>query len=185
MTHRPCLLPPDPHPGVLQTGDLRQAIKLPDGCDLNTWLAVATVDFYNITNVLYDPGGEGIASRLLFFVSRLGKMFQAQGLVAIIQCDFSDTPTPCRESKKKTTTSKAIFKTQNFVPVFPARSKQPYTYPDHVSPAPPTRCVTGCFLLSNMYECECICAWVCARKYAWMYKWLTFLFLWALETPPR
>eukprot|EP00669_Euglena_mutabilis_P007440 TRINITY_DN2726_c0_g1_i1.p1 TRINITY_DN2726_c0_g1~~TRINITY_DN2726_c0_g1_i1.p1 ORF type:complete len:225 (+),score=102.51 TRINITY_DN2726_c0_g1_i1:78-752(+) len=38
---------------LVQTGDLRQAIKLPDGCDLNTWLAVATVDFYNITNVLY------------------------------------------------------------------------------------------------------------------------------------
>jgi MOB kinase activator 1 len=37
----------------LESGDLRRAIALPPNTDLNCWLSVATVDFYNITNVLY------------------------------------------------------------------------------------------------------------------------------------
>eukprot|EP01012_Entosiphon_sulcatum_P008678 TRINITY_DN14761_c0_g1_i1.p1 TRINITY_DN14761_c0_g1~~TRINITY_DN14761_c0_g1_i1.p1 ORF type:complete len:226 (-),score=57.07 TRINITY_DN14761_c0_g1_i1:58-735(-) len=38
---------------LIQTGDLRHAIRLPPGVDLNSWLSVQTVDFYNIANVLY------------------------------------------------------------------------------------------------------------------------------------
>jgi MOB kinase activator 1 len=38
---------------TLGSGDLSQAVKLPVGEDLNEWLAVNTVDFFNTTNLLY------------------------------------------------------------------------------------------------------------------------------------
>eukprot|EP01105_Mastigella_eilhardi_P011471 TRINITY_DN2641_c0_g1_i1.p2 TRINITY_DN2641_c0_g1~~TRINITY_DN2641_c0_g1_i1.p2 ORF type:complete len:224 (-),score=85.66 TRINITY_DN2641_c0_g1_i1:554-1201(-) len=39
--------------GTLGTVDLRRAVALPPGEDLNDWLAVNTVDFFNQVNVLY------------------------------------------------------------------------------------------------------------------------------------
>eukprot|EP00758_Cryptobia_borreli_P006695 Tbor_TRINITY_DN5189_c2_g9::TRINITY_DN5189_c2_g9_i1::g.25912::m.25912/K06685/MOB1, Mats; MOB kinase activator 1 len=38
---------------LLKSGDLAKAVQLPAGADRNHWLSVHTVDFYNITNVLY------------------------------------------------------------------------------------------------------------------------------------
>lgn len=38
---------------TLGSGDLRQAVMLPRGEDMNEWLAVNTVDFFNTTNLLY------------------------------------------------------------------------------------------------------------------------------------
>lgn len=38
---------------LVQSGDLGKAVALPPGADIHHWLSVNTVDFYNITNVLY------------------------------------------------------------------------------------------------------------------------------------
>ncbi|KAK9317405.1 Mob1/phocein [Lipomyces starkeyi] len=38
---------------TLGSGSLRQAVLLPEGEDMNEWLAVNTVDFYNQINMLY------------------------------------------------------------------------------------------------------------------------------------
>ncbi|KAJ0238687.1 MOB kinase activator-like 2A [Hirschfeldia incana] len=38
---------------TLGSGNLREAVKLPPGEDINEWLAYHTVDFYNQVNVLY------------------------------------------------------------------------------------------------------------------------------------
>jgi len=38
---------------TLGSGNLRQAVQLPPGEDLNEWLAVNTVDFFNQINLLY------------------------------------------------------------------------------------------------------------------------------------
>ncbi|TRZ12338.1 hypothetical protein HGM15179_014758 [Zosterops borbonicus] len=38
---------------TLGSGNLRQAVMLPDGEDLNEWIAVNTVDFFNQINMLY------------------------------------------------------------------------------------------------------------------------------------
>ncbi|NXE17195.1 MOB1A kinase, partial [Lophotis ruficrista] len=38
---------------TLGSGNLRQAVTLPDGEDLNEWIAVNTVDFFNQINMLY------------------------------------------------------------------------------------------------------------------------------------
>ncbi|XP_011093824.1 MOB kinase activator-like 1A [Sesamum indicum] len=38
---------------TLGAGNLREAVKLPIGEDLNEWLAVNTVDFFNQVNILY------------------------------------------------------------------------------------------------------------------------------------
>jgi len=38
---------------TLGSGNLRLAVKLPEGEDLNEWLAVNTVDFFNQINMLY------------------------------------------------------------------------------------------------------------------------------------
>lgn len=38
---------------MVGTGDLLTAVKLPSQCNRNHWLSVHTVDFYNITNVLF------------------------------------------------------------------------------------------------------------------------------------
>ncbi|WVZ11703.1 hypothetical protein V8G54_016233, partial [Vigna mungo] len=38
---------------TLGSGNLREAVKLPPGEDLNEWLAVNTVDFFNQVNLLY------------------------------------------------------------------------------------------------------------------------------------
>lgn len=35
------------------SGDLHEAVKLPPGEDLNEWIAVNTVDFFNQINMLY------------------------------------------------------------------------------------------------------------------------------------
>ncbi|XP_066347474.1 MOB kinase activator-like 1A [Miscanthus floridulus] len=39
---------------TLGSGNLREAVRLPIGEDLNEWLAVNTVDFFNHINVLYS-----------------------------------------------------------------------------------------------------------------------------------
>jgi len=44
--------------GSLGMGNLREAVKLPPREELNEWLAVNTVDFYNQTNLLYGSIGE-------------------------------------------------------------------------------------------------------------------------------
>jgi MOB kinase activator 1 len=38
---------------TLGSGDLRAAVRLPDGEDLNEWIAVNVVDFFNQINMLY------------------------------------------------------------------------------------------------------------------------------------
>jgi MOB kinase activator 1 len=38
---------------TLGSGNLKQAVALPDGEDLNEWIAVNTVDFFNQINMLY------------------------------------------------------------------------------------------------------------------------------------
>ena len=38
---------------TLGSGNLRNAVKLPDKADLNEWLAVNTLDFFNQINMLY------------------------------------------------------------------------------------------------------------------------------------
>lgn len=38
---------------LVRSGDLAKAVQLPQGAEKNHWLSVHTVDFYNITNVLY------------------------------------------------------------------------------------------------------------------------------------
>lgn len=38
---------------IVRSGDLAKAVQLPPNADRNHWLSVHTVDFYNITNVLY------------------------------------------------------------------------------------------------------------------------------------
>ncbi|KAL7091871.1 hypothetical protein ACP275_12G130300 [Erythranthe tilingii] len=38
---------------TLGSGNLREAVRLPPGEDLNEWLAVNTVDFFNQVNILY------------------------------------------------------------------------------------------------------------------------------------
>ncbi|KAK9792022.1 hypothetical protein WJX73_002175 [Symbiochloris irregularis] len=39
---------------TLGQGNIREAVRLPPGEDLNEWLAVNTVDFYNAVSVLYS-----------------------------------------------------------------------------------------------------------------------------------
>ena len=43
---------------TLGSGNLREAVLLPPGEDLNEWLAVNTVDFYNAISVLYGTLAE-------------------------------------------------------------------------------------------------------------------------------
>lgn len=38
---------------IVRSGDLAKAVELPPGAERTHWLSVHTVDFYNITNVLY------------------------------------------------------------------------------------------------------------------------------------
>ncbi|KAF7258443.1 hypothetical protein EG68_04282 [Paragonimus skrjabini miyazakii] len=44
---------PEAAAATLGSGDLRQAVRLPDGEDLQEWIAINTVDFYNQINMLY------------------------------------------------------------------------------------------------------------------------------------
>ena len=39
---------------TLGQGKVREAVRLPPGEDLNEWLAVNTVDFYNAISILYS-----------------------------------------------------------------------------------------------------------------------------------
>lgn len=43
---------------TLGAGDLHEAVTLPDGVDVNEWLAVHTIDFYNSTNLIYGTISE-------------------------------------------------------------------------------------------------------------------------------
>eukprot|EP00730_Choanoeca_flexa_P005702 TRINITY_DN12004_c1_g1_i10.p1 TRINITY_DN12004_c1_g1~~TRINITY_DN12004_c1_g1_i10.p1 ORF type:complete len:238 (+),score=61.12 TRINITY_DN12004_c1_g1_i10:168-881(+) len=43
---------------TLGAGNLRLAVKLPEGEDLNEWIAVNTVDFFNQINILYGTVNE-------------------------------------------------------------------------------------------------------------------------------
>ena len=43
---------------LVRSGDLAKAVKAPEGTNVNHWLSVHTVDFYNITNVLYGSVSE-------------------------------------------------------------------------------------------------------------------------------
>ncbi|XP_065197968.1 MOB kinase activator 1A-like [Sycon ciliatum] len=43
---------------TLGSGNLREAVKLPDGEDMNEWVAVNTVDFFNQINMLYGSVSE-------------------------------------------------------------------------------------------------------------------------------
>jgi len=43
---------------TLGGGELRQAVKLPDGEELNEWIAVNTVHFYNAANMIYGTCAE-------------------------------------------------------------------------------------------------------------------------------
>ncbi|KAJ0690843.1 putative MOB kinase activator family [Helianthus annuus] len=38
---------------TLGSGNLREAVRLPPGEDLNEWLAINAVDFFNQVNILY------------------------------------------------------------------------------------------------------------------------------------
>jgi hypothetical protein len=48
---------------TLGSGNITEAVKLPPGEDLNEWLAVNTVDFYNAVSVLYTTLEEYCSSR--------------------------------------------------------------------------------------------------------------------------
>uniref|UniRef100_A0A0E0D336 MOB kinase activator-like 1A n=1 Tax=Oryza meridionalis TaxID=40149 RepID=A0A0E0D336_9ORYZ len=43
---------------TLGSGNLREAVRLPPGEDINEWLAVNTVDFFNQVNLLYGTLAE-------------------------------------------------------------------------------------------------------------------------------
>ncbi|KAF8092198.1 hypothetical protein N665_0422s0027 [Sinapis alba] len=43
---------------TLGSDSLREAVKLPPGEDINEWLALHTIDFYNQVNILYATLGE-------------------------------------------------------------------------------------------------------------------------------
>ncbi|KAM1809812.1 hypothetical protein ACFX15_026074 [Malus domestica] len=45
--------PHNPTDATLGSGNLREAVRLPPGEDINEWLAVNTVDFFNQVNILY------------------------------------------------------------------------------------------------------------------------------------
>ena len=47
---------------TLGQGKVREAVRLPAGEDLNEWLAVNTVDFYNAISVLYSTLDEYCAA---------------------------------------------------------------------------------------------------------------------------
>ena len=47
---------------TLGSGNMREAVKLPKGEDLNEWLAVNTVDFYNALGILYGTLEENCTS---------------------------------------------------------------------------------------------------------------------------
>ena len=47
---------------TLGSGDVLSAIALPEGCDLNEWLATNVVDFYNTTSLLMGTLPEGACS---------------------------------------------------------------------------------------------------------------------------
>ncbi|KAL0486798.1 MOB kinase activator [Acrasis kona] len=49
---------------TLGSGDLSQAVRCPPGEDLNEWLAINTVDFYNTTNLLYGSISEYCTSSM-------------------------------------------------------------------------------------------------------------------------
>ncbi|CCW61074.1 unnamed protein product [Phytomonas sp. EM1] len=38
---------------LVRSGDLAKSVQLPPGADIHHWLSAQTIDFYNITNVLY------------------------------------------------------------------------------------------------------------------------------------
>ncbi|EPY33904.1 maintenance of ploidy protein MOB1 (MPS1 binder 1) [Strigomonas culicis] len=47
---------------LVRSGDLSKAVQLPPGADLHHWLSVHTVDFYNITNVIYGSRHESFCT---------------------------------------------------------------------------------------------------------------------------
>jgi MOB kinase activator 1 len=51
---------------TLGSGNLRDAVMLPPGEELNEWLAANTVDFYNAVNVLYGALAGAFDMRLVF-----------------------------------------------------------------------------------------------------------------------
>ena len=57
---------------TLGSGNLREAVLLPPGEDLNEWLAVNTVDFYNAISMLYATlGRERNESHLSYYAYRV------------------------------------------------------------------------------------------------------------------
>lgn len=48
---------------TLGSGNIREAVQLPPGEDLNEWLAVNTVDFYNAISVLYGTLEESCTAK--------------------------------------------------------------------------------------------------------------------------
>ena len=81
---------------TLGSGNLREAVLLPPGEDLNEWLAVNTVDFYNAISMLYATLGEGTRNEicwekdgelLLLLLSRRAQ----KGL----NCLFASPPVRC------------------------------------------------------------------------------------------
>ena len=48
---------------TLGQGNIREAVRLPPGEDLNEWLAVNTVDFYNAVSILYSTLEEFCTSK--------------------------------------------------------------------------------------------------------------------------
>ena len=61
---------------TLGSGNLREAVLLPPGEDLNEWLAVNTVDFYNAISMLYATlGRERNESHLSYYAYRVVLFF--------------------------------------------------------------------------------------------------------------
>ena len=48
---------------TLGQGNIKEAVRLPPGEDLNEWLAVNTVDFYNAVSILYSTLEEFCTSK--------------------------------------------------------------------------------------------------------------------------
>ncbi len=59
---------------TLGSGNIMEAVKLPPGEDLNEWLAVNTVDFYNAVSILYATLEEFCTDRTCEIMSAGGKV---------------------------------------------------------------------------------------------------------------
>lgn len=71
---------------TLGSGNIREAVQLPPGEDLNEWLAVNTVDFYNAISVLYGTLEESCTAQTCPVMSAGPKVLPASSAAAATLC---------------------------------------------------------------------------------------------------